>query len=185
MTEGTQQKARTVQPSTKAPDEHDPVPLDAGKNSPSNIRAQADEIVGILSQADPKLKKQLLMSLGASERVVRKTHRNDNRKVLETVRGRGEALRAQESTILRYVKRDDNGYPVQENGLPIYEELTFEGFVPVPPDPVCDKGRGAVIEWAEKWFEGEVISSSSLDFDESYQSVEDIAQDATLQLISG
>ena len=146
-------------------------PADEVRREPVKPLTAGEELVRVILNADESTKGLINRALGNPP--VRKKRSGDvNQQAREFMRSSGEAVRESETTVLRFrnvAQRD-------ETASDAYIEQEYDGFVPVPPEGVVEKGPEAVSIWTENWRMGNQISTGSMDFDDELQDAEALAR---------
>ena len=115
---------------------------------------------------------------------------NDTKSAEEVRRAPAKPLNAGEELVKVILNADDSTKALINRALgnpPVrkrknrdqnsaYIELTYDGFVPVPPEGVVEKGAEAIGIWIENWRMGNHISTGSMDFDSELQDAEALSR---------
>lgn len=146
-------------------------PADEVRRAPAKDLTPGEELVRVILNADESTKSLINRALGNPP--VRKKRSSDaNQEAREFMRSNGEAVRDSGQTVLRF----RNAHQLDETAEDAYIEQAYDGFVPVPPEGVVEKGPEAVSIWTENWRMGNQISTGSMDFDSELQDAEALAR---------
>jgi|TARA_R110000824_G_scaffold79837_1_gene201114 hypothetical protein len=141
------------------------------RRAPAKPLNAGEELVKVILNADDSTKALINRALG-NPPVRKRKNRDQNSDAREMVRSNGESIRDADTTTLKL--RDKR--QTDENAPDAYIELTYDGFVPVPPEGVVEKGAEAIGIWIENWRMGNHISTGSMDFDSELQDAEALSR---------
>ena len=144
-----------------------------GDSSSNSLLAK---IAAELSRAPQAERDRFLQQIGASAPVRKRRNQQDNRKALDTVRSMGESIQDRDETVIQV--------PVYEAGKRVTYEIVFDGFVPIPPPAVIEKGPQAVELWVNRWLDGNITGTGSMDFDEEFKGLSNIMPGGSLGVSS-